>query len=279
MFARFLSFLIQTWLRITGRTVSLAEYPWLDGPIGTNYIGEEFYGNYAKSKGWNYEVATETGVMVDFRELGSEDHPQLKKSVRDFYEKTAQYQMEIWSKAYSPMKLFAKLIIRPISKEINQLAVPLDPMEASRGITNDIIRLFDAQNRTQVVCWHRKSPVTNRVVYSGFYSEVKIKGKPYVRAVYPLPKGNATVLLRPEFLPDGSFRLVSDKMKFGGPGYYRVLSRGAGKVKVRLVPIHESIHVYEDEKGVLRTDHLFRFWGMKFLKLHYKMTLLKTNSA
>jgi len=40
---------------------------------------------------------------------------------------------------------------------------------------------------------------------------------------------------------------------------------------VRFLPLHQTIHVYRDSHGVLRTDHTFRYWGLRFLSLHYKI--------
>lgn len=271
MLGRLLSFFINTWMRITGRRVDLARHPWLDGPIGGNYIGESFYQDYAKSKDYTTSIPDGSGLMHDFSVLGSGDHPHLSKKVQHFYECTSRYKMEVWTKAYYPVKLFAKLLIRTISREINQLNIPLDAMDTSRGMTSEVIRLSSRAGEQKLVCWLRKVNVTNRVVYSGFYSPVMISGKPFVRVVFPLPMGNVTVVLSPEFLADGSFRLISNRLGFGGAGYYRVRRSKPGFVKVRMIPLKETIHVFEDDKGDLRTDHEFRFWGMKFLKLHYKL--------
>jgi hypothetical protein len=35
--------------------------------------------------------------------------------------------------------------------------------------------------------------------------------------------------------------------------------------------LKESIHVYVDEQGMLRTAHVFRFWSLEMLRLHYKI--------
>lgn len=37
------------------------------------------------------------------------------------------------------------------------------------------------------------------------------------------------------------------------------------------VPLHETFRVYVDEEGVLRTDHALALWGMRALRLHYKL--------
>ena len=148
------------------------------------------------------------------------------------------------------------------------------PLETSRGMSNEVIQLRKpGAPAAGLVCWLRKSLMKNRVVYSGFYAGMMVGGERLVRVVFPLPKGNVTVLLHPEYLPDGSFRLVSNGKKFGRSGYYRVQQFRPGMVKVRLLPLHEVIHVYESPDGELRTDHEFRFWGFRLLKLHYRMRL------
>jgi hypothetical protein len=271
MFGKFLSALINRWLRVTGRKIKLSEYPWLDGPIGGKYIGDEFYKEYAEKNNLVISVPPESGLMVDFTVLGSNAHPNLQPGIKHFYEKTILYKMNVWSQAFYPIKPFAKILIKTISHEINQLNIPLDPMETSKGMSSEVIRLSTKEGEPKMTCWLRKNTGSNKVVYSGFYSAIKIDNQPFVRVVFPLPNGNVTVILEPEFREDGSFRLISTRRKFGKAGYYRVKEISPGIVKVRLIPLKESIHVYEDEHGVLRTDHEFRFWGMKFLKLHYQL--------
>ena len=47
---------------------------------------------------------------------------------------------------------------------------------------------------------------TGRIVYVGSYSVTKLPGSdsPCVKTVFPLPNGNAIVVLRPYAQPDGS---------------------------------------------------------------------------
>lgn len=271
MFGKFLSALINRWLRVTGKKINLSEHPWLDGPMGGDYIGDEFYKEYAAENNLTASVPLESGLMKDFTVLGSDAHPGFQQRVKHFYEKTVMYKMNVWSQAFYPVKPFAKILIKTISHEINQLNIPLDPMETSKGMSSEVIQLSDKNGEQKMACWLRKNSATNKVVYSGFYSAIKIDNEPFVRVVFPLPNGNVTVILEPEFRKDGSFRLISTKRKFGKAGYYRVKEISPGVVKVRLIPLKETIHVYEDAQGVLRTDHEFRFWGMKFLKLHYQL--------
>jgi hypothetical protein len=97
-------------------------------------------------------------------------------------------------------------------------------------------------------------------------------GSRCVKVVFPLPRGNATVILRPELDNDGRFRLVSWGKRFGDAGFYRILDLDAEHLKVRyLRTLRERFDVYTDEEGVLRCDHEVRFLGITMLRLHYRM--------
>ena len=94
-----------------------------------------------------------------------------------------------------------------------------------------------------------------------------------MKVIFPLPNGNASVIMRKEVLPNGSLKLSSDGRKFGDNGFYFTLTNHKGKYWARFVrSMHEWITVYVDEENSLRADHHLYFWGLPFLKLHYKMT-------
>jgi hypothetical protein len=92
------------------------------------------------------------------------------------------------------------------------------------------------------------------------------------KVVFPLPNGNCTVIMTPSVGEDGSLKLQSKGKKYGDPGFYFTLKKPNGIYYARYVKtMRETIHVYEDNSRVLRTDHLLTIWKMKFLKLHYKI--------
>ena len=92
------------------------------------------------------------------------------------------------------------------------------------------------------------------------------------------PYGSATVFLRPEGQPDGSFKLISSGTRFGEPGFYRMVEAGAEHWRVRyLRTLREFFHVYVDRQGTLRTDHTVRFLGLTPLRLHYKLERIGPN--
>jgi hypothetical protein len=80
------------------------------------------------------------------------------------------------------------------------------------------------------------------------------------------------VILWPEAKPDGSLILHSSGRRFGDPGFYFVVSAGPGRAWARYVAaMKESIHVYPVSENELGTDHEFRLFGARYLRLHYKL--------
>ncbi len=276
MFGNFLRWCINTWLNITGKSISLTENPWLRGPVSEgNVIGEDFYERFAKRAGLVIEVPEKGGLLPDFSVVTVDSAipgTKLHKAVKDFYEQTVLYKMDVWGQWSSPIAIFAKILIKSVSEKMNQLNIPLSPLETSLGMSSEVIQLKDpSTGEVKYTCWLRKTVKSNRVVYAGFYTHCVTPKGTFVKVVFPLPKGNVTVLLKANVQEDGGVKLISAGKGIGDAGYYRVLNINSDKVKTRYIPLKESIHVFEDKSGILRTDHEFRFWGIKFLHLHYKI--------
>jgi hypothetical protein len=277
MLGQFLQWCINLWLSLLGRRVSLADYPWLEGPMAEGkVVGEGYYADFASANGYAVSKDPELGLVQDFNVVIHSSDPnanQLNPRVTEFYEHTGRYKLDVWSQWYSFIRPFARLLIQRVSTRQNQLNIPLDPLDTSRGMGSETIRLTSADGQSILTCWLRKIIKTNRVVYAGFYSQCYIAqlDRHCVRVVFPLPSGNVTVILKVEVQPDGSVKLLSGGNVFGETGYYRVRKWKPGFVKVKKVPLGEIIHVFEDEFGVMRTDHAFYFWGIKFLQLHYRI--------
>jgi hypothetical protein len=94
----------------------------------------------------------------------------------------------------------------------------------------------------------------------------------FFKGVYPLPGGSATTIFRPENRPDGSFALVSDGRRFGEAGNYRIHRTDDRSLRVKSVPMEETIHVFSNTEGALQARHAFAFCRAKFLTLHYEIS-------
>ena len=271
--------LIRLYLRLVGRTVEEADVPWLVGPIGpaSIEIGARPYEMVAEREGLTIDRSGGlAGLVPDFDALGGASFEASKtdREVRRFYEETSRYDLDVWSESPFPGRLFLWLIVYTVSRALNQLNFPVFGLDLSHGMTSEVLPLRDASGQTKHTGWYRRVKDSGRVIYTGFYTTVKPPRHdgPCVKVVFPLPSGNATVILKPGHDAEGRFTLTSAGAAFGDAGFYRVLSLGGGRLKVRyLATLREHFTVFRDDDGELRCDHTVRFLGMTMLRLHYRM--------
>jgi len=268
----------QMWVRATGRRVSLSENAWLDGPAGkTRLIGQEFFANYAKDCGLEIVQSGRPGLIEDFRSLcgSANDLGAVAGPVKAFYEHTSDYEMDAWSEWHGLFRPFGWALAVIFSRRLQQLNVPLSSLDSSKGISSQVIQLRDPRSGKIVqAAWVRALHATKNILYAGSYSVCRVPGfqDPCVKVVFPLPNGNAIVLMRPVAHEDGSLTVASAGRAFGDPGFYFVVHEGNGMARARYVrSLKETIRVYPAEPGAVRADHVLWLWGKEFLRLHYRM--------
>lgn len=274
----------QKWVKATGRKIDLEEHEWLIGPIGaTDIIKDKFVHDLAIKE--NLELSRNeknAGLLGSIEDIGitNEKKAKLTKSVADFYENTSNYEFEIWSEWKGFFKPFGGLLSILFSKRLQQLNLPLSSLDSAKGLNSEIIKLKSKEDqKTKWTIWYRKLKSSGDVIYSGVYTTCENPNykNPLLKVVFPLPNGNASVVMKEEVLEDGSLLLSSDGKKFGDNGFYFTLTDHKGQYWAKFVKaMHEWIKVYEDEENVLRADHVLNFYGFNFLKLHYKMTVQNT---
>jgi hypothetical protein len=161
------------------------------------------------------------------------------------------------------------------SRRLQQLNVPLSSLDSSKGITSAVVQLRDpASGRVVQTAWVRELLATRNVLYAGSYSICRVPRypNPCVKVVFPLPNGNAIVIMKTEAHPDGSFSVTSAGEKFGDPGFYFVVHAGPRMAWARYVrSLKETIHLHPSERDTVRADHVLWLWGIQFLRLHYRM--------
>lgn len=273
----------QIWVKITGKKINPDEYQWLVGPIGnTDKIKDKFIYELAKEENLNIEKNSPNfGLIENIENIGiqNEEKIKLNKKVLDFYENTSNYDFEIWSEWNGLFKPFGRLLSLFFSKRLQQLNLPLNSIDSAKGIRSEIIKLKTKDtSETKWTIWYRKIKSTGDVIYSGVYTTCNNPNyqKPLLKVVFPLPNGNASVVMTKKVLEDGSLILSSDGKKFGDNGFYFTLKNNKGEYWARFIKsMHEWIKVYEDEEKVLRADHNLNFYGIRFLNLHYKMNKIR----
>lgn len=264
-------------IRAFGRRVTPEKAPWLWGPFGGDYIGDTPYEECARREGLTLERDAESGGLLrDFGALEGEGFraADVHPSVREFYERTAELRMDVWAETSFPASIGLWLLVTTISRQVNQLNFPLSALDTARGMDSEIALLREPSGRVRYAGWCRRLRESGLVVYAGFYLVERVPGAPgpCVKAVFPMPEGNATVLLRPSVDEQGDFRLSSEGARFGDAGFYRVQRGRDGVTRAwRIKTLKERFHLYVDDTGTLRCDHAIRFLGMRVLSLHYRI--------
>ena len=157
---------------------------------------------------------------------------------------------------------------------LQQLNVPLKPLDTSRGIASEILKLKRADGSIAYTIWYRVLKATGNVIYSGIYTTCRVPdGRTCIKVVFPLPRGSATVVMSIDVGEGGDLILRSEGDGFGSPGFYFLLRDSKGRHWAQYIKtFREKIHVYVDDDSVLRADHVLTLWGRRVLHLHCKVT-------
>jgi hypothetical protein len=273
-----IDWLTQKWVQATGRYIDLTRHSWLQGPIGfTRGIGPDFFNKWADAERLVVTHYTSgKGLIPSFSILAgpSFDPTTVDPAVADFYERAADFDLDLWSEWNGLFKPFGFLIASIFSRRLEQLNLPISSLDTSWGMVSEVIQLVEpVSGEVRMNAWVRRLVKSGRAIYVGSYSVATPpgSGSPCVKTVFPLPNGNAIVLLRPQSLPDGSLVLVSEGRRFGDPGFYFTLHKPNGVVARYLRSFRERIRVFPADGGSLRVDHTMSLWGMQCLHLHYRL--------
>ena len=262
--------------RAVGRPVDLAgEHSWLDAPMHAGpLIGDGWLAHAAAMGGRVVEGSADAGLLREMADLDGPgfDAGDLAAQVRDFYEHTARWRMEVWTQWTPVFQPGGDLVARYFGRRVHQLALPMRPLDVAHGMDSRVALLLGPDGRQQAAGWIRTLRRTGDYVYSGCYSSRRLPGadRPSVHVTFPLEEGNVQVFLRPRALPGGALELSSPPGRFGVDGAYVVVRVGGATYAAR-APIHETFRVYVDRDGELRTDHDLRMWSATAVRLHYKL--------
>jgi hypothetical protein len=262
----------QMWVKVTGQAFPNPDINWLLGPTaGVNIIGQDYFETLAKDLGYSLNVNKQSDGLLPIFDLV--DEKDIDEKVLDFYKNTVSYSLDAWHQWCGFFKPFYWLLAFIFSRRLQQFNMPISSLDTSLGMTGEIISVSDKSGHL-FTGWLRTLNATGHVVYAGCYSSCFLPEKGstrFIKVAFPLPNGNATVIMKPEILNNRGLRLVSSGNKIGDPGFYFLVNGTKNRTHVKYVSaMKESIDVYT-VNGELRADHILRFWGIVFLRLHYRM--------
>jgi hypothetical protein len=221
------------------------------------------------------EEADGAGLLADMSQLDGPTFSaaDLRPEIRDFYEHTSRWRMEVWTQWNAVFQPGGELVSRLFGRRVQQLALPTRPLDVAHGMNSRVVPIIGPDGHQQAAAWIRTLRSTDEYVYSGCYTARVLprSQQPSVHVAFPLESGNVQVFLQPIVLPSGALELRSTAGTFGQNGAYIVVEDHGGTYATR-VPIHEKFQVYIDDEDTLRTDHILRLWSAPVIRLHYKLT-------
>lgn len=289
---RLQDWLSQQWVIALGRRIEPAAVPWLAAPYGmVDTIGDSYLERLAASEGLTIERAAKlrrgdepgdgAGLFsIDQLGLDAASRDRLHPEIAAFYERTTAFELEMWV-LWSPwFWAGGNLLRRLYSRRLQQLNLPMNARETSRGLRSEIIRLravatgnLGDERPVRHTIWYRVLKSTGEALYSGLYGIVDLPGgERCLKIVFPLPRGNATEIFRIAVGPSGDFLLDTSGHRFGDPGFYFQLMDGHGRHHAQQIPsFRDRLRVHVDEDGILRADQIFTLWGRTVVELRYRM--------
>lgn len=260
--------------RALGRPVDIAgDEAWLDSPHTARGGSGDDWLSSLDANGWVRPAQMGDGLMESMTDLDGPEFTadRLGDRVRHFYEHTASWRMQVWSQWNTLFAPGGELIARVWGRRVQQLALPVQPLAVSRGMSSTV-RVVEREGRRVGAAWLRTLRSDDSPVYSGYYGIGRLPGdeQPHVHVSFPLEDGSIQVFLTPRNGDDGSLWLESRSLLFGADGAYAVVRVG-DRWYASLTPLRETFHVFVDDDGVLRTDHWLRILRWQALRLHYRL--------
>lgn len=242
----------------------------------TGYVGTEYMATLARETDGSFKRNRPGIGLVDSLATLRGPHfdpAQVDTRIRDFYEHTSQYRLEIVPEWNQLMKPFYRLFKQYVAQPIGQANLPFDIEEAQRGIVSyiDSIDYSDAESghiRT-LRGWIRAFEATGEPIYVGIYTVVEHDGIGYISVGFPLPESNFTATLLP-YNRGHNLLLKTQGTGLSFPGHYvSFIDNDTGALTILKLPTFgEEIEVFV-QNGQLKTAHRFYLGGFRFLTLHY----------
>jgi len=92
-----------------------------------------------------------------------------------------------------------------------------------------------------------------------------------VKAIFPLPKGNATVILKPSVGEKNELILDSSGNKFGDAGFYFLLNDSKGNCWSKYIKSFTDKLIVSDENEKLKAKQTLKLWRLKVARFEYEM--------
>ncbi|WP_026449969.1 hypothetical protein [Aequorivita capsosiphonis] len=274
--------LTQQWVILFGRKIIPSQNEWLLGPFGkTKGIGLKLIEQLAINENLEIDRSEhEKGLIKSINQLNLSNQQLncLSKNVIDFYEATSNYEFDLKVKWNPFFKVFGRLLKILFSNRIEQLNLPMGNNKDSKVLTSEIIHLIDKKTKElKRTIWLRTFKNSGQVVYSGVYETCTIpNGQTCIKAIFPLPNGNATVVMEPNVGKNGELILKSSGRKIGDSGFYFLLNDSKGNLWTKYIKSFKDQLVVSSVNEVITAEQTLTLWNLRVLTFVYNIKKLQT---
>lgn len=274
---KFQDWFTQQWAIFRGKKIDPQDTAWLMGPFGNlDGIGDDFIGQLAARE--NLIIARDAhsqGLIpsIAMLNLPSAELAKLSPEVIRFYENTAAYNLHLTVNWNPLFRFFGVLVNKLFSNRINQLNVPTKNIKDPEAMQSEIITLSDPKtNQVKYTIWFRTFRSSGQIIYSGVYETCQLpSGKTCIKAVFPLPKGNATVIMLPSVGPSGELVLDASGKLFGDAGFYFLLNDSKGNYWSQFLGTFRDRLVIRAVGEHLEAEQTLTLWHQRVLTFNYQI--------
>jgi|SRR5690554_4848666 len=280
---KFQDWFTQQWAIFRGEKIDPKDHKWLMGPFGhLNEIGENFIIQLAEQEGLTIDRDDKPrGLISSIGQLNltESEIADLSEQVISFYENTSNFDFHFvieWSPLF---KIIGAVINKLFSKRIKQLHFPVGKSENTRPIKSEIITLTDPEtNEIKYTFWLKSFEPNKQIIYLGVYGTCRLpSGKTCIKVVFPLPKGNATVIMSPSVGENGALILDSSGKKFGDAGFYFLLNDTKGNYWTQYIASFHDRLIIHPATDCISAEQILTFRKRKVLTFKYKITSVKND--
>ncbi|WP_420603471.1 hypothetical protein [Flagellimonas sp.] len=273
----FQDWMTQQWVILFGKKITPEQNEWLLGPFGkTKGIGQKFIKQLEADEYLEIDKGEhERGLIQSINQLNlsREELDNLSRKVIDFYENTSSYEFDLKVKWNLFFKVFGGLLKILFSNRIEQLNLPMENNKDSKTLKSEIIHLVDKKTKVlKRTIWLRTFKKSEQVVYSGVYETCTIpNGQTCIKAIFPLPNGNATVILKPRVGKNGELILKSSGKKIGDSGFYFLLNDYKGNLWTKYIKPFKDTLIVSSESSNITANQTLTLWNLKVVEFKYNM--------
>lgn len=271
--------LTQQWVILRGQKINHENHSWLMGPFGdVNENSEDFIKKIAEKEGLIIDKSSRSQCLIPSIEklhLSDQELAQLSQEVILFYKNTQAYHFH-FSVVWNPFfKQLGKLVNTLFSNRIEQLNIPTDLDQNNEIVESEIITLIDPKTQqVKYTFWLRSLKSSGKLIYLGMYDMCTLpKGKVCIKEVFPLPNGNATVIMTPTVGKQGELILNASGKKFDDAGFYFLLKDAKGNYWSKYVRSFRNELVINFNSSHLEVEQVLTLWLKKVLTFIYSIHL------